>query len=62
MAAAGLVVQDEEISTSVLAGLPSEYDILATVLETSDMKLDLDMLLGKLLTVKQRTSATATAG
>ena len=59
MAAAGRVVQDEEISTSVLAGLPSDYDILATVLETSDMKLDLDMLLGKLLTVEQQTSATA---
>ena len=59
MAAAGLLVQDEEISTSVLAGLPSEFDVLATVLETSDMKLDLDMLLGKLLIVEQRTSATA---
>ena len=29
------------------------------VLGTSDLKLDLDMLLGKLLTVEQRTSATA---
>ena len=30
MAAAGLLAPDEEIFTSVLAGLPTEYDILAT--------------------------------
>lgn len=56
LAAAGHVVKDDEVAMSVLAGLPSEFDILATVLETSDEALDLDGLLAKLLTVEQRTS------
>lgn len=58
--AAGYKVNDEEVIISVLNGLPSDYDIVATILETSDGNLDLDTVLSKLLQVEQRLSATAT--
>ena len=60
LAAAGYTIKDDEVALSLLAGLPSQYDIVATVLGTSDAAIGLDELLGKLLTVEQRT-ATATA-
>ena len=56
LTAAGNAIKEEEVAWSVLAGLPREYDILVTVLETSEEALELDGLLAKLLTVEQRTS------
>jgi transposase InsO family protein len=46
---------------SLLAGLPSEYDVLVTVLETSDTPLDPDSVLAKLLTVEQRAASAKPA-
>ena len=63
LAAAGKGPDDQEVTMSLLAGLPSEYDVLVTVLETSDTLLDPDSVLAKLLTVEQRAaSARPTAG
>ena len=56
LAAAGHVIKDDEVAWSVLAGLPGEFDILVTMLETSNDVLDLVRLLAKLLTVEQRAS------
>ena len=56
LAAAGHIVKDDEVAWSVLAGLPGEFDILVTMLETSNDVLDLDSLLAKLLAVEQRAS------
>lgn len=57
LAAAGWSPDDQEVTLSILAGLPSEYDTLITVLETSDMELDPDSVLAKLLTVEQRAAS-----
>ena len=54
LAAAGLTTNDEEVAAALLAGLPSDYDVIVAVLETTADKMDLDVLLGKLLTVEQR--------
>jgi hypothetical protein len=51
---AGYQTQDEEVALSVLAGLPSEYDIVTTVIQTTEDTLDLDDLLSKLLNIEQR--------
>ena len=53
--AAGHEVGDQELAWSVLAGLPTEYDTVVTVLETaSDKDLTLEDILPKLLQVEQR--------
>lgn len=52
--AGGHAVTDEEVATSVLEGLPSEYDTIVTFLTTTNEALDLDIILAKLLTVEQR--------
>ena len=55
---AGYNIKEEEVATSILAGLPSRFDILATVLATSQDTIDPNTLLARLLTVEQRTSST----
>ena len=45
LAAAGQAIKQEEVAWAILAGLPSEFDILVTVLETSNEELELDGLL-----------------
>lgn len=60
--AAGYSVQDQEVVTCTLAGLPMEYDTMTTVLEATDAELDLDATLSKLLTVEQRLSMKYEAG
>jgi transposase InsO family protein len=55
--AAGDEINEEMLSMSVLAGLPSEYDILATVLETSGAQLELNSLMAQLLVVENRTAS-----
>lgn len=57
LAAAGWSPDDQEVTLSILAGLPSEYDTLVTVLESGDVKLDPDSVLAKLLTVEQRAAS-----
>ena len=53
--AAGHEVGDTEVAWSVLAGLPSEYDTVVTVLETAtERDMRLDDILPKLLQVEQR--------
>ena len=54
LATTGYEVKDEEVVLSVLTGLPSEYETIVTILESSDGKLVLNDLLPKLLTVEQR--------
>lgn len=53
--AAGHEIQDQEVAWSVLAGLPSDYDTVVTVLETTtDKDMSLEEILPKLLQVEQR--------
>ena len=54
LAAAGHTTNDEEVAAALLAGLPPDYDVIVAVLETAGDKVDLDVLLGKLLTAEQR--------
>ena len=54
LAAAGHTTNDEEVAAALLAGLPPDYDVIVAVLETTADKVDLDVLLGKLLTAEQR--------
>ena len=56
--AAGHEISDQEVTWSVLAGLPEVYDTVVTVLETtSDKDMNLEDILPKLLQVEQRQSA-----
>lgn len=53
--AAGHEVSDQEVAWSLLAGLPSQYDTVVTVLETgSDSDVSLDDILPKLMPVEQQ--------
>lgn len=53
--AAGHAIPDQEVAWAVLAGLPSAYDTVVTVLETSSTAdIALDDVLPKLLPVEQR--------
>ena len=54
---AGYNITKEEVAASIKAGLPSRFDVLATILETSQDTIDLDTLLAR-FTVEQRTSST----
>ena len=58
LAAAGHTTNDEEVAAALLAGLPPDYDVIVAVLETTADKVDLDVLLGKLLTAEQRLPKT----
>ena len=60
LATAGEPISNEKESCQVLLGLPGEYALLATVLETTEKELSLEDLLAKCLVVEQRnTSAPA---
>ena len=54
LAAAGHTTNDEEVAAALLAGPPADYDVIVAVLEITADKVDLDVLLGKLLTAEQR--------
>lgn len=57
--AAGYDVADQEVVWALLAGLPSTYDTVVTVLETStDTDVKLDDILPKLMMVQQRLFQT----
>jgi gag-polypeptide of LTR copia-type/Integrase core domain/GAG-pre-integrase domain/Zinc knuckle len=54
--AAGSTIQDRAVVIAVLAGLPSEYDMLVCVLENATTPPTLDELLPKALMIEQRSS------
>lgn len=58
--AAGHEVKDQEVAWSVLAGLPSTFDMVATVLETTNEEMSLDTIMPKLQQVEQRMRQTQT--
>jgi hypothetical protein len=51
---AGATVSDPDVVLAVLSGLPSEYDMLVTVLENSGSMPTLDEVLSKALQVEQK--------
>jgi hypothetical protein len=55
MRAAGLETKDHEIALALLAGLPSEFAMITTVLTAGNEELDLDGMLAKLLSVEEMT-------
>jgi transposase InsO family protein len=61
LSAAGEDIKEEQLAMSVLAGLPSEYDMLATVLETTGSHMELNSLLSQLLTVENKAQANSKA-
>lgn len=54
LVAAGTQTPESELTLSILAGLPAEYEIVATVLETRTEELTLEEVLPHLLSVEQR--------
>ena len=59
LCAAGLEVKSEEVVWAVMAGLPREYDVIVTVLQTAEQLDDVDVLLSKLLIIEQSIGASA---
>lgn len=57
LTAAGHAVQPTEVAYAVLAGLPHEYDMAVTVLETTGQELTVQSLLPRLLPIEQRVRA-----
>ncbi len=58
LCAAGLDVKSEEVTWAVLAGLPKEFDVVVTVLQTAEELQDLDVILAKLLAVESRAGTS----
>lgn len=55
LAAAGEIAEDEQLSIDTLAGLPAQYDVVATICDFILKDLSLDKLLPRLLAVEQRS-------
>ena len=55
--ATGYDCKESEVTLSVLAGLPAEYDMIVTVLTTTDDELALDDIIPKLLPMEQKLSS-----
>lgn len=55
LAAAGETVKDKQLSMYALAGLPSQYDVVATIFDFTEKELSLDDLLPRLVAVKQQS-------
>ena len=51
--AAGHAVSDQEVAIQIMAGLPATYDMITTVLLSSDKELSLEDMLPKLLQAEQ---------
>ncbi len=56
LVATGHEMKETELCWTVLSGLPKEYDIVVTILESSTEELSLDAILPQLLQVEQRQS------
>ena len=46
---------ETEVTLLILTGLPKEYEVVVTVLETSSEELKIDQVVPQLLSVEQRT-------
>ena len=57
LAAAKETVKDKQLSMYALAGLPRQYDIVATILNSTEKDRNLDELLPRLLAVDQRSQS-----
>lgn len=55
--ATGTEMPETEVALLILTGLPKEYEIVATVLETSMEKLTIEAMVSHLLSVEQRSSS-----
>jgi hypothetical protein len=54
LANVGHKMEETEFVLAILAGLPGDFEIVTTLLETSSAELSLDDVLSKLLIVEQR--------
>ncbi|MGH9060148.1 MAG: hypothetical protein ACRDZY_11630, partial [Acidimicrobiales bacterium] len=54
--ATGYDMKLQEVTWSILAGLPKEYDTVVTFLESSDKALELEEIVPKLIRVEQRAN------
>jgi hypothetical protein len=54
LANVGHKMEETEFVLAILAGLPGDFEVVTTLLETSFAELSLDDVLPKLLTVEQR--------
>lgn len=54
LAAIGHRVSEEDVSYSILAGLPKEYEVVASILEAQEGEMTTNHILPKLLMVEQR--------
>lgn len=52
--AAGHEISDQEVAWAVLAGLPTDYDMMVTVLTATETNMKLEDILPKLLQVEQQ--------
>lgn len=52
--AAGHEISDQEVAWAVLAGLPTDYDMMVTVLTATETDMSLENILPKLLQVEQQ--------
>lgn len=52
----GIEMPETEVTLLILTGLPKEYEVVATVLETSSAELRIDQVVPHLLSVEQRTT------
>jgi transposase InsO family protein len=59
LTAAGQIIEEFQVVTSVLAGLPAEYNVMVTILTSSATSITLNDLLPKLLIVEQQSPATS---
>ena len=61
LTAAGSQPSEEDIVLAALGGLPDEFNVIATVLEQSEMTLTLDLVRARLLLAEQKLSRTSAA-
>jgi hypothetical protein len=55
--ATGLETSEDEVVCAILAGLPSDYDTIVTIVDDSGDKITLDALLPKLMRIEGRLGA-----
>ena len=56
LTATGTEMPETDVTLPILTGLPKEYEVVATVLETSSAELRIDQVVPHLLSVEQRTT------
>lgn len=58
LTATGTEMPETEVTLLILTGLPKEYEVVATVLETSSEEVKIDAIIPHLLSVEQRSNST----